>query len=100
MGWTVRESNPYGGEWEGFSALVQTGPGAHPVSHTLGTQLFPEVKWSGYGVHHPGLNKDMSSTSNPLSEPSWPLLGRTLAFFKTVFRTFYGFEFLSLDRSV
>ena len=32
-----------------FSALVQTGPGAHPPSCTMGTGSFPEVK-SGQGV--------------------------------------------------
>ena len=32
-----------------FSAPVQTGPGAHPASCTMGTGSFPEVK-SGRGV--------------------------------------------------
>jgi len=32
-----------------FSAPVQTGPGAHPASCTMGTSSFPEVK-SGWGV--------------------------------------------------
>ena len=32
-----------------FSALVQTGPGVHPASCTMGTGSFPEVK-SGRGV--------------------------------------------------
>jgi hypothetical protein len=32
-----------------FSALVQTGPGAHPASCTMGTGSFPGVK-SGQGV--------------------------------------------------
>jgi len=27
-----------------FSAPVQTGPGAHPVSYTMGTKSFPQVK--------------------------------------------------------
>ena len=35
-----------------FSALVQTGPGAHPASYTMGTGSFPGVKsglrWAGY----------------------------------------------------
>jgi hypothetical protein len=38
-----------------FSAPVQTGPGAHPASYTMGTGSFPGVK-SGRGVtltHHP-----------------------------------------------
>jgi hypothetical protein len=36
-----------------FSAPVQTGPGAHPASYTLGTGSFPEVKRPGRGVDHP-----------------------------------------------
>jgi len=32
-------SNPGGGR--DFSALVQTGPGAHPASYTMGTVSFP-----------------------------------------------------------
>ena len=42
-------------QWGGFSAPVQTGPGAHPASCTMGTGVFPGVK-SGRGVtlsHHP-----------------------------------------------
>ena len=36
--------------WEArFSAPVQTGPGAHPASYTIGTGSFPGVK-SGRGV--------------------------------------------------
>ena len=36
-------SNPGGGE---FSAPVQTGPGAHPASYTMGTS-FPRGKTAG-----------------------------------------------------
>ena len=50
MGWTGRGSNP--GE-ERFSAPVQTGPGAHPASYTMGTGSFPEVKRPERGVDHP-----------------------------------------------
>jgi hypothetical protein len=28
-----------------FSAPVQTGPGAHPASYTMGNKSFPGVKW-------------------------------------------------------
>jgi len=36
--------------WEArFSAPVQTGPGAHPASYTMGTETFPGIK-SGRGV--------------------------------------------------
>jgi hypothetical protein len=40
--------------WEArFSAAVQTGPGAHPSTYTMGTGSFPGVKRLGRGVDHP-----------------------------------------------
>ena len=38
-----------------FSAPVQTGPGAHPASYTVGTGLLPRGKAAGAwcGVNHP-----------------------------------------------
>jgi hypothetical protein len=36
-----------------FAAPVQSGPGAHPASYTMGTGSFPEVKWPRRGVNHP-----------------------------------------------
>jgi hypothetical protein len=36
-----------------FSAPVQTGPVAHPVSNTMGTGYFPGVKRPKRGVYHP-----------------------------------------------
>jgi hypothetical protein len=36
-----------------FSAHVQTGPGAHPASYTVGTGSFPGVKRPGRGVDNP-----------------------------------------------
>ena len=36
-----------------FSAPVQTGPGAHPASCTMGTGSFPGAKWPGRGADHP-----------------------------------------------
>jgi len=36
-----------------FSAPVQIGPGAHPVSYEVGTWAFPGIKRSGPGVDHP-----------------------------------------------
>jgi hypothetical protein len=44
--WTVRGSNPDGAR---FFAHVQTGPGAHPASCTMGTG----VKRPGRGADHP-----------------------------------------------
>ena len=36
-----------------ISATVQTGPGAHPASYTMGTWSFPGVKRPGRGADHP-----------------------------------------------
>jgi hypothetical protein len=36
-----------------FSARVQTGQGAHPVSYAVGTVSFPGVKQPGRGVEYP-----------------------------------------------
>jgi len=35
-----------------FSASVQTDPGAHATSYTMGTGFFPGVKRPGLGVDH------------------------------------------------
>jgi len=35
-----------------FSTPVQTGPGTHPASYTMGTVSFPGVKRPGRGVDH------------------------------------------------
>ena len=62
-----------------YSAPFQTGPGAHPASCTVGTGLFPGVKWPGRGVNHP------STSSAEVKErvelylyspfgPSWPVM--------------------------
>jgi hypothetical protein len=37
-----------------FFAHVQSGPGAHPASCTVGTGSFPGVKWPGRGAEHRG----------------------------------------------
>ena len=39
--------------WARFSAPVQTGPGAHPTSCTVGTGSFPGIKRPGRGADHP-----------------------------------------------
>jgi len=36
-----------------FSALVQTGPGAHPTSYIMGNGSFPAVKQPEFGVDLP-----------------------------------------------
>jgi hypothetical protein len=49
-------TNSYDTIWNrtrGPSAHVQTGPGAHPPSCTMGIGSFPGVKRPGRGVDHP-----------------------------------------------
>jgi hypothetical protein len=36
-----------------FFPHVQTSPGAHPASCTIGAGFFPRVKWPGRGADHP-----------------------------------------------
>jgi hypothetical protein len=66
-----------------FSAQVQTDPGAHPASCTVGTGSFPGVKRPGRGIDHPPrfiaevkerVELYLYSPSGPLR----PVLGRTL----------------------
>jgi len=49
-GWTVRGSNPGGGE---ILRTLQTGPGVHRASYTMRTKSFPGVMRPGRGVDHP-----------------------------------------------
>jgi hypothetical protein len=65
-----------------FSAPIQTGPGAHPASCTMGTGSFPGVKRSGCGVDHPPPSSAKVIERVELylyspSGPSWPVLGWT-----------------------
>jgi hypothetical protein len=48
--WTVRDRIPVRAR---FFAHVQTGPGAHPASCTMGTGSLPGVKRPGLGADHP-----------------------------------------------
>jgi hypothetical protein len=48
--WYIKKKIPVGTR---FFAHVQTGPGAHPASCTVGTGSFPGVKRPGRGANHP-----------------------------------------------
>jgi hypothetical protein len=66
-----------------YSAPVQTGPGAHPASYTMGTGSFPVVNQPWRGVDHPPPYSAEVKERVELylyfsSGPSWPVLGRTL----------------------
>jgi len=63
-----------------FTAPVQTGPGAHPVSYTMSTGPFTEVKRPGRGVDNPPPSSAEVKERVELylyspSGPSWPVLG-------------------------
>jgi hypothetical protein len=68
-----------------FSAPVQTGPGAHPASCTIGTGPFPGVTWPGRGVNHPPPSSSEVKERVKLylyspAGPSWQVIRSTLPF--------------------
>ena len=73
-GWTVRGSNPGGAR---LSTPVQTGPGAHPASHTMSTGSFPGIN-SGRGVPfttHAGVKERVELYLYSPCGPSWSVIG-------------------------
>jgi len=63
-----------------YFASVQTGPGAHLASYTMGTGSFPGVKRPGRGVDHPPSSSAEVKERGELylyskSGPSWPVIG-------------------------
>ena len=75
-GWTVRGSSP---SWARFSAPFQSGPGDHPVSYTIVTGSFPEIKRPGRGADRPLPNRAEVKEGIELylsspSRSSWPFL--------------------------
>jgi hypothetical protein len=66
-----------------FFSHVQTGPGAHTTSCSMGTWSFPRVKRPGRGADHPPLpsaevkNELGYNSALPL-DPWWPVIGWTL----------------------
>jgi hypothetical protein len=57
-----------------FIAHVQTSPGAHPASCTVGTGSFPGAKWPGRGGDHPPLLAPRSRMSRAIPLlPLWPV---------------------------
>ena len=68
-----------------FSASVQTGPGAHPASCTMGTGSLTGIKRPGRGADHPPPSKRRGHERVGLyfyspSGPSWPVTGRAFTF--------------------
>ena len=78
----------------GFSAPVQTSPGACPASCTTGTGSFLGIKWPGHGADHPPPSKRQGQERVGLylyspSEPQCPVTWRTfhmcmLSFYKSL----------------
>jgi hypothetical protein len=80
--WAGRSGNriPVGAK---FSAPVQSGPGAHLASHTMGTGSLLGVKRQRRGVDHPPPSSaEVKERVGPYlystSGSSWPVLGRNL----------------------
>jgi len=84
-----------------FSAPVQTGPGAHPPSCTMGTGTFPGVK-SGQDVtltpHSLLVPWSRKSRAIPLLPlwAIWPVQGCTLPFFTFIYVCMYACIFILL----
>jgi hypothetical protein len=84
MGWIVYGWNSWGGWVARFSAPIQTSPGAHTVSYTVGTGPFPGVKWQGHVIYHrPPFSAEVKERAeiliNSMSLPSWQVARWTLA---------------------
>jgi hypothetical protein len=72
-------------QWGEIFATVQTGPGAHPASYTMGTGYCPGVKRRGRGADRPPPSSAEVKESVQLylyypSGPSWSVLGKALSF--------------------
>lgn len=60
--------NPGGGD-----TPVQTSPGVHPTSHTMGTGCFPGLKRLGHGIDEVKARVELYIPSH--SGPLWPVIG-------------------------
>jgi hypothetical protein len=63
-----------------FFSHVQTGPGFHPASCTMGTGSFPGIKLPGRGADRPPppsteVENEWGYNSSPPLGPSWPVIG-------------------------
>ena len=80
-----------------FSALIQTGPGAHPVSYTVRIESFSRVKRLECGVDHPPPSSAEAAESieqylySP-SESSWLFFGELNALNTVFTRTRHAFR--------
>ena len=75
--WTCRQTE--------YWMMIQTGPGAHPASCTMGTGSFPGVKAAGAwrwqpSPSSPEVMKEWTYTSTPPLGPCGQLQGETLPY--------------------
>jgi hypothetical protein len=83
MGWTIRRSNPGGGE---IFRTREDRPRGPPILLYKGyPESFPVVKRPERGVNHPHpssaeVKERVELYLYSLSGPSWPVLGRTLPY--------------------
>ena len=78
-----------------FSTSIQTSPGAHPASYTMGTGTLPGVKQPGHGVDHPTpysaeVKERIELNLCSISGPLWLVIGWTLPFTFTSTRWRWG----------
>jgi hypothetical protein len=68
--------------WGEIFAIVQSGPGAHPASYTIGTGYCPGLKRTGRAVDHPPPSSAevKERVELYLYSSSQPVLGQTLSF--------------------
>jgi hypothetical protein len=72
-----------------FFAPVQTGPGAHPASGTMGTGSFPGINRPGRGADHP--SPSSAEVENEYGYTSTPPLGH-----EACYRVNFTFLYTSL----
>jgi len=74
-----------------ISAPVQTCPGDHPASYTIGTGSFLGIKRPRPGVDHPLSSAEVKERVQLYiyfpSGPSWPVLGCPLLYFTLLYFT-------------
>jgi len=63
-----------------FSTTIQTSPGAHPASYTVGTRTLLGVKWLEHGVDHPTpyraeVKERVELNLYSISGPLWSVIG-------------------------
>jgi len=81
-----------------FSATVQTGPGTHTASYTMGTRSFSGVKRPKRGVDHPPPSRaEVKERVELYVYPPWAFVACSMEKFTLTF-TFTKLEFIWKDR--